>query len=198
MPLLNSIQTVSLSNHTYNYFPLLQGLGLQDNGGLGSSSGGAVSHFEPQVAMLCDSGMHGQEAYHPKYMTEQGEWVSDLYSKATCYKDKMDILNYCKKFASVVTKLSIAGENKETLPHHELSDTCGQDAAIKSATVSEEKHSKQSSVLSANLYLSDSDDSIKDKDYQPDSDTDSDESGSKILDINGVLIYLEKILFKGY
>ncbi|XP_072385440.1 amyloid-beta-like protein [Diabrotica undecimpunctata] len=73
------------------------GLGLQDNGGLGSSSGGAVSHFEPQVAMLCDSGMHGQEAYHPKYMTEQGEWVSDLYSKATCYKDKMDILNYCKK-----------------------------------------------------------------------------------------------------
>lgn len=69
----------------------------QDNGsGLGSS-GGAVSHFEPQVAMLCDSGMHGQEAYHPKYMTEQGEWVSDLYSKATCFKDKMDILNYCKK-----------------------------------------------------------------------------------------------------
>ncbi|XP_057663566.1 amyloid-beta-like protein isoform X1 [Diorhabda carinulata] len=73
------------------------GLGLQDNGGLGSANGGAVSHFEPQVAMLCDSGIHGQEAYHPKYMTEQGEWFSDLYSKATCYKDKMDILNYCKK-----------------------------------------------------------------------------------------------------
>ncbi|CAG9861162.1 unnamed protein product [Phyllotreta striolata] len=73
------------------------GLGLQENAGAGSTGGGAVSHFEPQVAMLCDSGMHGQEAYHPKYMTEQGEWVSDLYSKATCYKDKMDILNYCKK-----------------------------------------------------------------------------------------------------
>lgn len=56
--------------------------------------------------MLCDAGVHGQEAYHPKYMTEQGEWVSDLYSKAACFKDKMDILNYCKKvslnFFSVV------------------------------------------------------------------------------------------------
>ncbi|XP_060532115.1 amyloid-beta-like protein [Cylas formicarius] len=61
------------------------------------SSGGTVSHFEPQVAMLCDAGLHGQEAYHPKFMTEQGEWLSDLYSKAACFKDKMDILNYCKK-----------------------------------------------------------------------------------------------------
>lgn len=68
--------------------------GLQDNNGLNS---GAVSHFEPQVAMLCDAGPHGQEAYHSKYMSEQGEWVSDFYSKATCFKDKMDILNYCKK-----------------------------------------------------------------------------------------------------
>ncbi|XP_068908131.1 amyloid-beta-like protein [Tenebrio molitor] len=67
--------------------------GLQDSG----LNSGAVSHFEPQVSMLCDAGPHGQEAYHPKYMTEQGEWVSDLYSKATCFKDKMDILNYCKK-----------------------------------------------------------------------------------------------------
>lgn len=68
--------------------------GLQENSGLNS---GAVSHFEPQVAMLCDASPHGQEAYHPKYMTEQGEWISDLYYKATCFKDKMDILNYCKK-----------------------------------------------------------------------------------------------------
>ncbi|XP_019881094.1 amyloid-beta-like protein [Aethina tumida] len=73
---------------------LSQVKGLMDNNAL---NGGTVSHFEPQVAMLCDAGLHGQEAYHPKYMTEQGEWVSDLYSKATCFKDKMDILNYCKK-----------------------------------------------------------------------------------------------------
>ncbi|GJQ78828.1 putative transition metal ion binding protein [Trypoxylus dichotomus] len=66
---------------------------LQDSG-LG---GGTVAHFEPQVAILCDAGIHGQEAYHPQYMTEQGRWQTDLTSKATCLKDKMDILDYCKK-----------------------------------------------------------------------------------------------------
>lgn len=67
---------------------------LPDNAGLG---GGAVSHFEPQVALLCDAGVHGQEVYHPQYMTEQGRWQTDLTSKASCLKDKMDILDYCKK-----------------------------------------------------------------------------------------------------
>ncbi|XP_065158410.1 amyloid-beta-like protein isoform X2 [Atheta coriaria] len=66
---------------------------LQDGG----ISGGAVSHFEPQVAILCDPGLHGQETYHPQYMTEQGRWQTDLNSKATCLKDKMDVLDYCKK-----------------------------------------------------------------------------------------------------
>lgn len=66
---------------------------LQD----GALGGGAVSHFEPQVAILCDAGIHGQEVYHPQYMTEQGRWQTDLASKATCLKDKMDILDYCKK-----------------------------------------------------------------------------------------------------
>ncbi|XP_022912595.1 amyloid-beta-like protein [Onthophagus taurus] len=66
--------------------------GLQDG-----ISGGPVSHFEPQVAILCDAGIHGQEAYHPQYMAEQGKWTTDLTSKATCLKDKMDILDYCKK-----------------------------------------------------------------------------------------------------
>ncbi|XP_018326390.2 amyloid-beta-like protein [Agrilus planipennis] len=30
-------------------------------------------------------------------MTEQGRWQTDLASKASCIKDKMDILQYCKK-----------------------------------------------------------------------------------------------------
>lgn len=59
-----------------------------------------MSHFEPQVALLCDSGIHGQEAYHPQYMTEQGRWQTDLDNKASCLKDKMDILDYCKKVCS--------------------------------------------------------------------------------------------------
>lgn len=81
----------------FSNYPTDSGLslqGLQDNALSGS---GSVSHFEPQVALLCDAGPHGQEAYHPKHMNDEGEWVSDFYSKATCFKDKMDILNYCKK-----------------------------------------------------------------------------------------------------
>lgn len=62
------------------------------------SVGGAGSHFEPQVAVLCDpDAQGGHEAYHPQYMTEQGRWQSDLTAKATCLRDKMDILEYCKK-----------------------------------------------------------------------------------------------------
>lgn len=86
-----------LEHHSWsaNYIAGFCFQALQDNGGL--SGGGAVSHFEPQVALLCDTGVHGQEAYHPQYMTEQGRWQTDLTSKASCLKDKMDILDYCKK-----------------------------------------------------------------------------------------------------
>ncbi|CAG9820159.1 unnamed protein product [Phaedon cochleariae] len=78
---------------TYSGTPI-DATSVLENGALGSTS---VSHFEPQVAMVCDPSAHGQEVFHPKYMTDQGEWASDLYSKAACFKDKMDILNYCKK-----------------------------------------------------------------------------------------------------
>lgn len=67
--------------------------GLQDSG----LSNGPVAHFEPQVAILCDAGIRGQEDYHPQYMTEQGRWQTDFTSKATCLRDKMEILEYCKK-----------------------------------------------------------------------------------------------------
>ncbi|BES93060.1 beta-amyloid precursor protein C-terminus [Nesidiocoris tenuis] len=53
-----------------------------------------VAHFEPQVAMLCHS---KDEAYHSQYMTENGRWATDTTHKFTCPKEKMDILDYCKK-----------------------------------------------------------------------------------------------------
>ncbi|XP_068085816.1 amyloid-beta precursor protein [Anabrus simplex] len=53
-----------------------------------------AAHFEPQVAMYC--GEKGQ-SYHSQYMTESGHWVTDLNNKATCLKDKLEILEYCKK-----------------------------------------------------------------------------------------------------
>ncbi|KAG8230390.1 hypothetical protein J437_LFUL009863 [Ladona fulva] len=56
----------------------------------------ASAHFEPQVAMLCDVG--GKAAYHNQYMTEGGRWVADTDTKGNgCMKDKMEILEYCKK-----------------------------------------------------------------------------------------------------
>lgn len=53
-----------------------------------------VAHFEPQVAMLCHS---KDDAYHSQYMTEAGRWTTDSQHKFTCAKEKMDILEYCKK-----------------------------------------------------------------------------------------------------
>ncbi|XP_054263025.1 amyloid-beta-like protein isoform X2 [Macrosteles quadrilineatus] len=54
-----------------------------------------AAHFEPQVAMLCDS--KGDQPYRSQYMTEGGHWATDLVHKVTCYKEKLDILEYCKK-----------------------------------------------------------------------------------------------------
>lgn len=74
------------------------GSGGSSNSGGSLSPPGAVAHFEPQVASLCDStGPRGLETFHPQYMTEMGRWQTDLTAKATCLKDKMDVLDYCKK-----------------------------------------------------------------------------------------------------
>ncbi|GFG35780.1 hypothetical protein Cfor_03950 [Coptotermes formosanus] len=54
-----------------------------------------AAHFEPQVAMYC--GPDKQQVYHSQYMTESGHWVTDLNNKAKCLKDKVEILDYCKK-----------------------------------------------------------------------------------------------------
>lgn len=51
------------------------------------------SHFQPQVAMLCNT----NHKYHNQYMDEAGHWVSDPDEKSVCTKDKMEILEYCKK-----------------------------------------------------------------------------------------------------
>ncbi|KAJ2951573.1 hypothetical protein O0L34_g13725 [Tuta absoluta] len=54
----------------------------------------ASTGAEPQVAVLCESGA----TYHPQYMSAAGRWTPDLTTKPrTCLKDKMEILDYCKK-----------------------------------------------------------------------------------------------------
>jgi amyloid beta A4 protein len=59
-----------------------------------------AAHFEPQVAMYC--GPDKQQVYHSQYMTESGHWVTDLNNKAKCLKDKVEILDYCKKVSTVI------------------------------------------------------------------------------------------------
>lgn len=52
-------------------------------------------HFEPQVAVLCDS--KSDTPYYSQYMSENGRWTSDTKRKVGCLKEKVDILDYCKK-----------------------------------------------------------------------------------------------------
>ncbi|KAH8273519.1 hypothetical protein KR018_009552, partial [Drosophila ironensis] len=56
----------------------------------------ASPRWEPQIAVLCEAG----QVYQPQYLSEEGRWVTDLSKKttgATCLRDKMDLLDYCKK-----------------------------------------------------------------------------------------------------
>lgn len=55
-----------------------------------------ASHFEPQIAMLCPA-KGEQQTYHSQYMLESGHWATDLTHKVSCYREKLDILEYCKK-----------------------------------------------------------------------------------------------------
>jgi hypothetical protein len=36
-------------------------------------------------------------------MTETGHWVTDLNNKAKCLKDKVEILDYCKKVSEIAS-----------------------------------------------------------------------------------------------
>jgi len=81
-----------------------------------------AAHFEPQVAMYC--GPDKQQVYHSQYMTESGHWVTDLINKAKCLKDKVEILDYCKKVSTVV--ISRAIKLCRLKPQRKLSQTQGQ------------------------------------------------------------------------
>merc|ERR1712117_712015 len=61
-------------------------------------SNGSGRHFEPQVAMLCpEKGELANKLFHNKFLSSAGKWESDTDIKATCKKDKVEILEYCKK-----------------------------------------------------------------------------------------------------
>ena len=50
------------------------------------------------VAMACpEAGTPANQLYHNKFLTAAGKWQTDNDYKATCKKDKVEILEYCKK-----------------------------------------------------------------------------------------------------
>ncbi|KAM7315180.1 amyloid-beta-like protein isoform X2 [Ixodes scapularis] len=51
-----------------------------------------LGHFQPMVALLCG---HGR--INNQYLAEGQRWVSDPDPKAVCSKDKLSILEYCRK-----------------------------------------------------------------------------------------------------
>jgi hypothetical protein len=53
---------------------------------------------EPQVAVVCDV----RNPLHPQYMDSAGRWISDLQTKNPCMKDKIDILEFCRKVKNVL------------------------------------------------------------------------------------------------
>lgn len=56
--------------------------------------------WEPQISILCEAG----QQYLPQYLSEDGRWSSELSVKVpgvSCLRDKMDLLDYCKKVSSI-------------------------------------------------------------------------------------------------
>ncbi len=49
--------------------------------------------IEPQVAVLCDV----RNPVYPQFMDSAGRWISDTQTKNACMKDKIDILEFCRK-----------------------------------------------------------------------------------------------------
>jgi hypothetical protein len=86
------------------FFPKRQFLMMFQAGSAGTSTAEVpAAHFEPQVAVMCEP----RATYHNQYMTEAGHWVSDPETKAICPRDKMAVLEYCKKVSTQLTLISI-------------------------------------------------------------------------------------------
>lgn len=65
------------------------------------NSQSATPRWEPQIATLCEAG----QQYHPQHLSEDGRWTTDLSIKTpatTCLRDKMDLLEHCKKVSKTL------------------------------------------------------------------------------------------------
>ncbi|KAK2707349.1 hypothetical protein QYM36_015137 [Artemia franciscana] len=60
------------------------------------SSQVASPRFEPQVAVPCGAGLKGANLY-PQYLAGPDRWVSDSTAEPGCIRDKMQVLELCRK-----------------------------------------------------------------------------------------------------
>lgn len=65
-----------------------------------SNTDSGLSHFQPMVSFLCG---HGK--YQNQYLDENKRWITDPDPKAICTKDKLEILEYCRKVSQPFSSL---------------------------------------------------------------------------------------------
>lgn len=59
---------------------------------LTANADSGLAHFQPMVSLLCG---HGK--FQNQYLDENKRWVTDPDPKSTCTRDKLEILEYCRK-----------------------------------------------------------------------------------------------------
>lgn len=59
---------------------------------LTANADSGLAHFQPMVSLLCG---HGK--FQNQFLDENKRWVTDPDPKATCTRDKLEILEYCRK-----------------------------------------------------------------------------------------------------
>jgi len=63
-----------------------------------SDSSTSQGHFEPMVVMRCpEKGSKKINTFQNKFLSNKGKWETDYGVKATCKKEKIEILEYCKQ-----------------------------------------------------------------------------------------------------
>lgn len=74
----------------------------------------ASPRWEPQISILCEAG----QQYLPQYLSEDGRWSSELNVKVpgvSCLRDKMDLLDYCKKVSFSLKYLNQLNQQQKPL-----------------------------------------------------------------------------------
>lgn len=105
-PLAIIIAKVPFLSHTFYYLNPLLNVAI-----LLIFQGASPPRWEPQIAVLCEAG----QSYHPQHLSEEGRWTTALNIKTagtTCLRDKMDLLDHCKKVNNYIMVYKSIGSSR--------------------------------------------------------------------------------------